>query len=128
MNVFNVIRVINVLYVVGIVVVAIFSNFVQAYPESNIMNGLIVVLAVLFISIPNILAANAVPPRLKLAKTTIALNLACIILFAVGLVAHKQEALAIYWAATVISISTMNVTVLVSGLLVSETLNQKLMQ
>lgn len=116
MNVFKAIQATNLLYIVGIVAAAIFNNVIHTNPESNIQDRLIVVLAVLFISIPNILSVNAVPPKFKLTKTTIVLNVMCIFLFVSGLTSYEQEKLAIHWGLTVISICAINVVVLISGL------------
>lgn len=116
MNVFKAMQATNVLYVVGIVAVAIFNNVIHTNPESSMQDRLIVVLAVLFISIPNILSINAIPPRFKFTKTAIVLNVVCILLFFAGLTSYEQERLAIHWGITVISICAINVVVLISGL------------
>ncbi len=116
MTIFRAIKTINLLYVIGIYAVTIFHHIIQVNPESSVQGRLTVILVVLFLSIPNVLSVVAVSPKLKLAKTTIVLNVICILLFGTGLVAHEQEPLAIYWAATVISICAMNVAVLISAL------------
>lgn len=116
MTVFKAIQAINVLYVIGMIAIATFNNIIRMNPESSIWQGMIVVFAVLFISIPNILTIRAVPPKLKLIKTSIVLNAICISLFALGLSAYDQEKLAIQWAVTVISICSINIVALVSAL------------
>lgn len=116
MNVFKAIQATNVLYVVGIVAITIFNNVIHANPESSMQGRLIVLVAVLFISIPNILSISAVPPRFKFAKTAIVSNVICILLFVAGLTSYEQERLAIHWGVTVISICAINVVVLISGL------------
>lgn len=116
MSVFKAIQAINALYVIGMLSIATFNNIIRMNPESSLWQGLIVVFGVLLISIPNILAIRAVPPKFKLIKTTIVLNAACISLFIIGLTAHDQERLAIQWGATVITIGAINVVTLVSAL------------
>ncbi len=116
MNFFKAVKIINILYVVGIVAITIYNNIIFGNPNFEWKVKLVVILAVLFISIPNLLAAGAVSPRLRLAKTTIVINVICILLFGAGLSAYEQERLAIHWAIAVISICTLNVAALISAL------------
>ena len=116
MILFRAIKAINLLYVVGILAIAIFTNLIQTDLVGSVRDWLIVVPAVLFFSIPNILSVGAVPPKFTLAKTTIVLNVAFIFLFGAGLVAYEQEPLAIQWAVAVISICAANAAALISAL------------
>lgn len=116
MSVFKAIKVTNVLYLIGIVAIAVFNNVIHANPENSVQDRLFVVVAVLFVSTPNILAAIAVPPKLRLAKTAMVSNMACFVLFVAGLVAYEQERLAIYWGVTVAAICSINVVALIFSL------------
>lgn len=116
MSQFNAVKIVNLLYVIGIVSIALYSNVVQASQGSSLQDKLIVVISILFIAFPNIISINALSEKLKLAKTTVVLNAMCILIFLASLLVYEQESLAIYWGATVISISSINILVLVLAL------------
>ena len=117
MRVFNVIKVINIVYVLGIFSIVLYNNVIHVNPNSNLQDRLIIIFAVLLISIPNVLSIRAATPGLRLAKTTITLNLLCIILFMAGVVSHEQEPLAIWWRAAVVLVCAINFIALLSELL-----------
>lgn len=118
MSFFNAVKVINLSYVIGIVAVAVFNNVFQAESENNIIDGVLALFVVLLISIPNLILMMAVPPKRKLIKTATVLNVVCILMFFVGLLAHEQEQLAIHWAITVIAICALNVVTLIWAVVV----------
>ena len=116
MILFRAVIAINVLFVVGIFAIAIYTNIIQADLAGSVRDWLLVIPAVLFFSIPNMLSVGAVPPKFKLTKTAIVLNAIYIFLFGIGLIEYEQEQMVIYWAATVISICAINIAVLITAL------------
>ncbi|RLU00329.1 hypothetical protein [Ketobacter sp.] len=117
MGVYKATKIINGLYLVAILSIAIYNNLIQVNTESNGVDRLIVVLLALLVSIPNLATIWALPPRPRFTKTTIMLNLVCLILFVIGMVSHDQENLVMYWGVTVVSICVINIAVLVSSML-----------
>ncbi|MEE2732350.1 MAG: hypothetical protein VYA55_16135 [Pseudomonadota bacterium] len=122
MSVFKATKVVNVMYVVGILSIAIFNNFIQINPESSLGDRFIVVFSVLGLSIPNLALIRALPPVSKMMKTTVLLNVICILLFVAGVLAHQQEMLVMLWSVTVVSICSINAVVLVSVIIANRRL------
>lgn len=122
MSVFKATKVVNVMYVVGILSIAIFNNFIQINPESSLGDRFIVVFSVLGLSIPNLALIRALPPVSKMMKTTVLLNVICILLFVTGMLAHQQEMLVMLWSVTVVSICSINAAVLVSVIIANRRL------
>ena len=126
MNVFTATKAINVLYVVGILSIATYNTIIQTNYESSVQDRLIIYLFVLFLCIPNLIMLKALPPKLKLSKTAIFLNLICLSLLSYGLIAHEQETLAIQWGVTVVLICAINIYVLIDALVMKNKNNRNL--
>ncbi|MBA54555.1 MAG: hypothetical protein CMK89_08885 [Pseudomonadales bacterium] len=126
MNVFMATKAINVLYIVGILSISTYNNIIQENPGSSVQDRLIITLFVLFLCTPHIMMLKAIPPKLMLAKTTIVLNLICLVLLLYGLIAHEQKTLALQWGVTVLLICAINIFVLISALVYKNKNNQNL--
>ena len=113
MSLFGITKSVNVFYIASIVSIALYNNFIQINPDSAIGDRVLIVLAAVVVTIPNIFLVSALSRRFILLKTTIVVNLACAILFVVGLLSHKQESLVIWWGVTVISLCALNVCAMI---------------